>query len=158
MANMRDAVKTLAQKPVMTKFLSRYLDPIDQATRRLTGGRVTASGWLLPELALHSLGAKSGQWRENILLYVRDEQGNPVVVGTNFGGDSHPGWTYNLLANPSARIVLDRQEQSVAAQRLTAEEMASMWPRFDAVYSGYIGYRERIGDSREIRMFRLAPA
>ncbi len=155
---MKDAVKAMAQKPAMTKFLSRWLDPIDQATRKLTGGRVTASGWLLPELALHSLGAKSGQWRENVLLYVRDDDGNPVVVGTNFGGDQHPGWTWNLLANPSARIVLDRQERSVIAEQMTEQDMDTMWPRFDAVYSGYAGYRERIGDSREIRMFRLVAA
>lgn len=139
--------------------MSRHLDRLDGAARKLSRGRLSSiSGWFLPELVLHSLGAKSGQWRENTLLYVRDEAGIPHVVGTNFGGDNHPGWTHNLLANPQARIVLDKLEQDVTAVQLTPGQMDQMWPTFDAVYSGYVKYRERIGDSRQIRMFRLDPA
>ena len=108
-------------------------------------------------VVLHSLGAKSGQWRENTLLYATGPNGRWHIVGTNFGGDSHPGWTYNLLANPEARVVIDGEEVPVTAVRLEPDEMALMWPRFDAVYPGYADYRKRIADSREIGMFRLEP-
>ncbi len=149
----------ILQLPPVTRFMSRYIDRIDGFLRRLTRGRVSSvSGWFFPELVLLSLGAKSGAWREHTLFFTRDAQGAIHIVGTNFGGDSHPAWTHNLLANPVARVVLDGQELSVTATRLSPEEMAPLWPRFDALYPGYAGYRERIGDSREIRMFRLDPA
>lgn len=156
MSRVKQFVSKVMRTPAVTKFNSRYIDRIDGVVRKLTGGRVSSvSGWFYDELVLHSLGAKSGQWRENTLLYATDDSGTPYVVGTNFGGDSHPAWTFNLLANPGARIGVNGSERRVTAVRLTPEEMAPMWPRFDAVYPGYADYRQRIGDSREIRMFRL---
>lgn len=156
---MKQALSSFMRRPAITKFNSRYIDRIDTFVRRVTRGRVSSvTGWFYDECVLHSLGAKSGQWRENTLLYATDAKGGVHVVGTNFGGDSHPAWTYNLLANPKARLVLAGRERDVTAVRLSPEEMAPMWPRFDAVYPGYADYRERIADSREIRMFRLDEA
>ena len=158
-SKVQAAVSSLMRRPAITRVNSRYINRIDGFVRRVTRGRVSSvSGWFYDECVLHSLGAKSGQWRENTLLYATDDAGVPYVVGTNFGGDSHPAWTHNLLANPGARLVVKGQERPVTAVRLTPEEMAPMWPRFDAVYPGYADYRQRIGDSRQVRMFRLDAA
>ena len=113
--------------------------------------------WLFPTLVLRSTGAKSGLEREHTLVFIRDEDDRPVLVGTNFGGENHPAWTYNLLANPDATIEVDGRTEQVRAVPLSAEAQEPLWPRFDAVYPGYESYRERIGDTREIRMFRLEP-
>lgn len=149
----------LMRQPFMVRFNSRFADPIDGFVRRVTGGRVLSlAGWAYDEMVLHSLGAKSGQWRENTLLYATDEDGTLHVVGTNFGGDTHPGWTWNLLANPAARVTVDGVDRDVEAEQLTADEMEAMWSRFDRVYPGYADYRAKVGDSRPIRMFRLTDA
>lgn len=154
MSLLTPLVSRLLRTAPVTWFTSRYMDPIDRFLRRASGGRLSMARLFYPELVLFSLGARSGVWRENTLLHVRDDDAR-YIVGTNFGGDSHPGWTANLLANPEARAVVDGVERDVTAERLTPDEMAALWPRFDAVYPGYADYRARIGDSREIRMFRL---
>lgn len=155
----RAAVKEFIRRPRVTRFFSHALPPIDKAVRRLTGGRVTSVGdWLFPTLVLRSTGAKSGLPREHTLVYIEDDEGRPVLVGTNFGGENHPAWTYNLLANPGATVEIRDRTHHVTAVPLGPDEQAAHWPRFDAVYPGYASYRERIGDTREIRMFRLDPA
>lgn len=159
MERLRRAVLGFVRRPAVTRLLSWVLPGLDKVARRVTGGRLTSvAQWLLPTLVLYSTGARSGRPREHTLLYVRDEQGRPMLVGTNFGGENHPAWTYNLLANPQARIEIDGHVREVIATRLSAEEMSRQWPRFDAVYAGFASYRERIGDQRDIRMFRLDPA
>ena len=155
---LRRSLLDVARKPAVTKVMSRILPAVDKGVRSLTGGKVTSTAqWLMPTLVLHSTGRKSGQPREHTLTYVRDDAGRPCLVGTNFGGDNHPAWSYNLLANPDAAIEVDGELQKVTAVPLSAEEQAPLWPEFDAVYAGYSSYRERIGGQREIRMFRLDP-
>ncbi len=158
MSRASSIVSRIAQTPAVTKFMSNHVDTIDGTVRKLTGGRISSiTGWFFPELVLRSVGAKSGQARENTLLFARDAEGTPHIVGTNFGGDSHPAWTFNLVTHPGVRIVIDQVEHDVTAVQLSPDEMAEMWPRFDDVYSGYASYREQVGESRQLRMFRLDP-
>lgn len=158
MERVRSFILEIARKPAVTRVMSRMLPTLDQLVQRLTRGKVTSvAGWLVPSLVLLSTGAKSGERREHTLMYVRDDDGAVVVVGTNFGGDNHPAWTYNLLAHPDATTRIDGRVEHVTAVPLTPAEQATRWPRFDGIYRGYASYRERIGDTREIRMFRLEP-
>lgn len=154
----RRVVLEVVRKPLVTRVMSRVLPGVDKVTRKVSGGRVTSAAQMfLPTLVLRSKGAKSGQEREHTLVFVRDGEGRPLLVGTNFGGENNPAWTYNLLAHPDATIEVDGRSQEVTAVTVPGNEQAALWPRFDAVYAGFKSYRERIGDSREIRMFRLDP-
>lgn len=155
---VRRAVLDVVRRPAVTRVLSHVLPGLDKAVRRVTGGRVTSAAQaFLPTLVLRSTGARSGLEREHTLVYVRDADGHLLLVGTNFGGDTHPAWTFNLLAHPDATVEVDGRVERVTAERVTADEMPALWPRFDRVYAGFASYRERIGDTREIRMFRLRP-
>jgi deazaflavin-dependent oxidoreductase (nitroreductase family) len=152
------AVLEVVRRPAVTRLMSRFLPGLDRAVRRLTRGRITSTAQaFMPTLVLRSVGARSGLEREHTLVYARDDAGVPLLVGTNFGGDTHPAWTFNLLAYPAATIELDGRTERVTAMQVPADEMPALWPRFDAVYPGFASYRERIGDTREIRMFRLVP-
>jgi deazaflavin-dependent oxidoreductase (nitroreductase family) len=151
----RRAVLDVVRRPRVTRFMSRVLPGMDATVRRVTRGRVTSvAQWFMPSLVLRSTGAKSGLPREHTLVYVTDGDAH-VLVGTNFGGTNHPAWTYNLLAHPDAAIEVDGRTIEVTAEPVPPAEQARLWPAFDAVYAGYASYRERIGDQREIRMFRL---
>ena len=156
MSRARAALVAVLRTRPVTAFLRRWIDTLDRLARRATGGRFSFSRLFFPELVLYSRGARSGLWREHTLLYVEHE-GVHHIVGTNFGGDTHPGWTFNLLANPAARTEVAGEHHEVTAEQLTPDEMAELWPRFDEVYPGYAGYREAVGDRRAIRMFRLLP-
>ncbi len=127
---------------------------LDRLLHRLTGGRITLAGTVLPTLMLTTTGRRTGRTHVSPLAYV-DDGDAWVVVGTNWGGESHPGWTYNLLEDAEAVVEVDRGRHPVRAERIDPQEMDGYWPRFDELYPGYEGYRDRV--SREIRMFRLIP-
>ncbi|MBV9871059.1 MAG: nitroreductase family deazaflavin-dependent oxidoreductase [Frankiaceae bacterium] len=127
---------------------------LDRFMHRLTGGRVILSGGMLPSLVLTTTGAKTGQKRQTPLA-TKPEDGSWYVVGSNFGRDSHPMWTGNLIANPDAEVSFEAKNTPVTAHLLTAEEKAEVWPRLVKFWPNYDVYTERSG--RDLRVFRLDP-
>ncbi len=77
------------------------------------------------------------------------------VVGTNYGAPHHPGWVYNLQADPRGIIERDGQTADVVARRLGGAEYDDHWDRFVAGWPGYANYRERSG--RTPLIFALEP-
>jgi deazaflavin-dependent oxidoreductase (nitroreductase family) len=138
-----------------TNLLRRVLPAGDRVVLRLSRGRHTLTERSMPCLVLHTIGRRTGQPREQPLLYVRHGEGY-AVAGSNWGQAHHPSWSANLLAHPEAEIVVDGERHHIAARLVTDEERAQLWPRFDAMYPGYASYRARAAD-RQIRMFVLSP-
>lgn len=133
----------------------RRLGPrIDPWLNRRTDGKVATKVYGFPALVLHTTGARTGRPRQSPLMYVRDGD-DFAVVGTNFGTDHHPGWTYNLLAEPRAAIEVGDQTIDVSAQLADEQTFERLWPKFAAIYGGYDTYRERL--EREARLFVLHP-
>jgi deazaflavin-dependent oxidoreductase (nitroreductase family) len=128
--------------------------PLDRALHKLTGGRVILSGGMLPSLMLTTIGAKTGQKRTSPLA-TKPEDNCWYVVGSNFGKESHPAWTANLIANPDAEVSFKATETPVRAHLLTAEEKAEAWPRLVKFWPNYDVYTEASG--RDLRVFRLDP-
>lgn len=146
--------RRLSRRSWYTALGKALITPVDRFLHRVTGGRFTLGETIFPTLMLTTTGRRSGRPRTAPLVYVEDGDAW-IVVGTNFGGRSHPGWTWNLLADPEAEVQLDGRRVPVRAERIDPGEMDRYWPRFDELYPGYQDYRE--GVSREIRMFRLVP-
>jgi deazaflavin-dependent oxidoreductase (nitroreductase family) len=109
---------------------------------------------MVPSLVLHTTGAKSGQPRQSTLACLPEDDGW-YVVGSNFGQESHPAWTANLMAHPDAAVSTKEGRTDVRARLLDAEEKAAVWPRLIAVWPTYDRYVERSG--RDLRVFRLDP-
>lgn len=127
---------------------------LDRMLHRLTGGRVILSGGMLPSLVLTTTGAKTGQKRQSPLA-TKPEDDCWYVVGSNFGKESHPAWTANLIANPEAEVSFKAKTTPVTAHLLTAEEKARVWPRLLEFWPNYAVYTENSG--RDLRVFRLDP-
>ena len=85
------------------------------ADMRAHGGKPTSGPFLGRQvLILTTVGAKSGEVRENPLAYSTDGDGY-VVVGSKGGAPTHPAWYHNLRANPVATVeVLDEKFQARA--------------------------------------------
>ena len=109
---------------------------------------------MLPSLVLTTTGAKSGQKRTTPLA-TKPEDGYWYVVGSNFGRDTHPAWTANLIANPDAEVSFDARLTPVRAHLLDEAEKAEAWPRLVTFWPNYDVYTERSG--RDLRVFRLDP-
>ena len=72
-------------------------------------------------LILHTVGAKTGQKRDNTLSYARD--GDDYSVVASKGGDPKaPGWYHNLNANPNVEINVGPKRFSVTAKPVTPDD------------------------------------
>lgn len=130
----------------------RFVPRLDRFVHRMTGGRVLLSNGPLPAILLTTTGARSGLPRATPLATVPYD-GDHFVVGSNFGGESHPAWSYNLIAHPSATMSLKGVNHQIEAHLLSAEEKEAIWPVLTTVWPPYDRYVERSG--RDIRVFRL---
>jgi deazaflavin-dependent oxidoreductase (nitroreductase family) len=57
----------------------------------------------VPVVTLTAVGAKSGESRSVPLIALTDGD-NLFFIASNWGRSFHPGWYYNLSANPEATI------------------------------------------------------
>ena len=152
---VRRVIAPLSRTRVFRRVGPMALPPIEDALRRLTGRRVQLSGLIVPSLVLVSRGAKSGVERESYLMYTPDGHGSAIVAGSNFAGARHPGWTYNLLAHPDARILVRGRAFAVRATLLGDDVRDATWARIERQWPGYRGYERESG--RVVRLFRLTP-
>ena len=131
------------------------LPPVDRILHRLTRGRVLLSRALLPGLVLTTTGRRSGQPRPSPLMCVPEPEGSFLVVGSNFGRDSHPAWTANLLAEPRASVSYGGRDLDVTAELLEGDPRDEAWTRALRAWPAFATYQARV--DRQLRIFRLHP-
>lgn len=146
--------------PVTRTSAFRWLGPralprLELLAKGLSGGRIQISGLLVHSLTLYSTGAQSGQTRATELMYTPDGHGRAIIAGTSFARERHPGWTYNLLANPDAVITVRDRRLDVHADVIGDDERDATWALIQAQWPGYRHYERESG--RTVRLFRLTP-
>ena len=110
-----------------------------------------------PSLMLHTVGAKTGRPRSNLLAYYRDG-GDFLVVASNGGADRNPAWYHNLRAHPNVEINLGRRRLAVTAHVLLPDDpdYARLWRLCDSRNNGrYDAYQKNT--ARPIPVVRLTP-
>jgi deazaflavin-dependent oxidoreductase (nitroreductase family) len=123
---------------------------------RAHDGRATSGPFLGRDvLILTTTGAKSGELRENPLVYMRDG-GDYVVIASKGGAPSHPAWYHNLVSNPTVKVeVLGRQFPARA--RVAAEdEHDKLYAKHAEKSPAFLEYQKRT--SRKIPVIVLEPA
>ena len=152
---VRSVVAPLTRTRAFRWLGPRLLPPLELLVKGLTGGHVQVSTILVHSLTLHSTGAKSGEQRDNELMYTPDGMGNAIVAGTSFAREHHPGWTYNLLAHPEADITVRGKRFAVRATLMSDDEREAAWRLIEMQWPGYRAYERESG--RIVRLFRLEP-
>jgi F420H(2)-dependent quinone reductase len=125
---------------------------------KATDGRI---GHRIPfgpvNLILHTVGAKTGQARDNTLTYARD--GDAYLVVASKGGDPRsPGWYHNLKANPNVEINVGPKRFGVVAKPVLPDDpdYARLWQIVNKNNANrYAGYQKRT--SRPIPVIALTP-
>ncbi len=136
----------------LMKVSSVHIDPY---LFKMTGGRFTSIGPpVIPQLLLTTTGRKSGKKREAQLVYT-DIDGVVHIVASNFGDKSHPAWSHNLDAEPSATMQIKRHPVPVHAELLNDDEKEGVWDRLVDNIPNYKVYRKRT--DRNIKVYRLLP-
>lgn len=151
------AVRRFAASGPGSWVFARAAHRLDRPVYRLTRGRHTAASLVsgLPVVMLTTIGAKSGQPRTVPLLGIPDG-GGVAVIASNFGQSRHPGWYYNLRADPQAEIAVRGVRRRVRAVAVEGERRERIWQAGLLAYPGFDQY-ERRASHREIRVFALDP-
>jgi deazaflavin-dependent oxidoreductase (nitroreductase family) len=135
-------------------FLVHVAPRIDKVVIPRTNGRLSSVGLNKVGL-LTTTGAKSGRQRTQPLVLIDDGDGL-LAVGSNYGRESHPAWSANLLAHPECAVEFLGPPARHKAELLTGDARASAWATAVDFYAGYGRYRASCAP-REIRIFRLRP-
>ncbi len=120
----------------------------------VTGGIVGARVSGAPVLLLTTTGRKSGRSRTTPLNFLQDGD-NKVIAASNGGHPQHPGWYFNLRANPDVEVQIGRERKRVRAEVADDAERARLWPLVVQMYQGYDEYQKET--SRKIPVVILKP-
>lgn len=121
---------------------------------RANHGRVGGQFEGAPLLILHSVGARSGQPRTNIMMYQADGE-RYLVFASNNGADDSPAWYWNLKANPETRIEVGDDIVDVHATELHGAERDAKYALQAERYPGFAEYERKT--SRTIPVVALTP-
>ena len=130
---------------------------LDRVVLRASGGKRTVTTMLIgvPMVTLTAVGAKSGEPRSVPLIALPDGN-NLFFIASNYGRSHHPGWYYNLSANPEATISIKGETAEYIAHEAAGEERERCWRTAVDNYAGYAAY-ERRAAPRTIPVMVLVP-
>jgi deazaflavin-dependent oxidoreductase (nitroreductase family) len=120
---------------------------------RANGGRVGGPFAGTPLLLLHHVGANSGVVRVTPLAYTPDGDGRYVIVASNGGSPTHPGWYHNLKANPVVEVEVGSRTFVVRADELTDAARRPLWSKLLAASPSLREYEAKT--ARHIPVFTL---
>ena len=135
------------------RSLDKYLSPLGVWVMRRMAGRLTKA-YKVNALLLSTRGRRSARQRTVVLQYFPDGDAL-VVVAANDGGSKHPGWCFNLAADPMASVELAGRRLAVRAEEIEGEAAARWWQRIVEQAPAYGRYRR--ATARPFRIFRLVP-
>jgi deazaflavin-dependent oxidoreductase (nitroreductase family) len=150
-------IKKLAASSFGIWLLPKSLYRIDKLLLKLSGNRASLTSWLagLPVILLTTTGAKSGLSHQMPLVSLQDGE-KLILIASYFGSQHHPGWYYNLKANPQVAVSFKGQTISYLARQAQGEECADYWQLAVELYPGYSLYQQRAG-CRQIPVIVLEP-
>jgi deazaflavin-dependent oxidoreductase (nitroreductase family) len=95
---------------------------------RRSGGRVSGPLADLALILVHHIGTRSGLERVVPLVYFARADGRFLIIASNGGSRAHPGWYYNLKANPDIIVETGTETFRVVAEELDPAARSAVWP------------------------------
>jgi deazaflavin-dependent oxidoreductase (nitroreductase family) len=123
---------------------------------RANEGRVAGPLARTPILLLHHIGAKSGSERVTPLACRPQGDGDYVIVASNAGSPTHPGWYYNLKAHPTVEVEVGAETLMVRAEELGGAARDALWSKLLAASPSLTKYKAKT--ARQIPKFMLTRA
>ena len=119
----------LVTNPVSTWLIRTICAPLDPLIMRATNGRFSTMGPSADAmLTVTMTGRRSGKQRSVHLTSVEHE-GDRLIVASAMGQSKHPGWRYNLEANPEIEVQMTGERFQARAEVLSDSEKGRLWDR-----------------------------
>jgi deazaflavin-dependent oxidoreductase (nitroreductase family) len=125
------------------------------------GGLVRTAGFGRGLVLLHTVGAKSGEPRVGPVAAI-PEGASWLIIASAGGSPKHPGWYFNLRAQPDVSVEVPATEGGgvrsvdVRAFELDGDDYEAAWQRFLERSSAFGQYATRT-QGRRMPIFRLRP-
>jgi F420H(2)-dependent quinone reductase len=139
---------------VKMKTLFRFFLSLHMRLYRLTKGKFGGKMGPNKILLLTTTGRKSGKTHTTPLGFFEWKNGF-VIVGSNGGQSTNPGWYYNLKHNPQVNVQVFDRVIPVKAETLAGEARAQAWQQVITTAPAYANYENRT--TREIPLVLLSP-
>jgi deazaflavin-dependent oxidoreductase (nitroreductase family) len=142
----------------LTSALQGPLLKLHQLLYERSDGRIGQGMIGVPTLLLRTIGRRSGAQRCNALVYAMDGA-DYVVVASNGGAASSPGWLFNLRAKPAVELQVARERLPATARVLEPddEDYRRLWQLVnDKNHGRYDVYQA--GTARPIPLVVLSPS
>lgn len=107
------------------------------------GGKATSGPFQGRDvLIITTRGAKSGEVRENPLVYTRDGD-NYVIVASKGGAPTNPHWFHNLVAHPDVTLEILGEKFKARAHVATDEDYERLYQHHATINPGFHEYRQK---------------
>jgi deazaflavin-dependent oxidoreductase (nitroreductase family) len=136
------------------KFFFKLFMAIHVGIYRLSGGKLGGSMGRSRILLLTTTGRKSGK-TYTTPLGCFDHKDGYVIVASNAGQPTNPGWYFNLMSNPRVLVQVMDKVFNVTAEVLSGDARAQAWQQVVEAAHGYAGYEQKT--TREIPLILLRP-
>ena len=143
----------LVTNPVSTWLIRTICAPLDPIVFKATNGKWFTMGRPSGGMCtITMVGRKTGKPRAVHLACIPHE-GAQLVVASAMGQRKHPGWRYNLEANPDVELQMVGERYKARAEVLTDDEKDEVWDKIRGIIPMIHVYEQRT--DRNIRVFRL---
>ena len=109
----------------------------------------------IPIIVFTTVGRNSGKLRKVPLMRV-EHDGVYALVASKGGDPKHPGWFFNLEADPTIMIQDGPEPYETTVRQIDGDEYDTWWDRAVSVYAPYEEYQEK-APHRKIPIFLTAP-
>lgn len=92
---------------------------------------------------LTTVGARSGKVRKVPLIRVEND-GAYAVVASDSGSPKHPGWYFNVLAEPKVQLQDGPERLNLIAHEAVGEERTQWWARALKSNPQYADYQAKV--------------
>lgn len=153
-AFQRGVRRFAASGPGSWLFL-RVAHRLDRPVFKATGGRHTVANLLagLPVAMVTTTGRKSGKKRTVPVLGLPTSEGL-AVISSSYGQERHPGWYYNLRADPNGEVAVGDERRRFHAVEAKGEQRERIWQQALETYPGFATYEKR-ASHRDIAVWVL---
>ena len=113
------------------------------ADLRANHGKATSGPFLGRDiLILTTKGAKSGEPRENPVVYTRDGD-LYVIVASKGGAPTHPSWYHNLSKHPDVTVEVNGEKFQSRARLMDGEEYERLYHHHASINPQFHEYRKK---------------
>jgi deazaflavin-dependent oxidoreductase (nitroreductase family) len=134
----------------------RKIVPIEAWLIRASRGRMRINIGA-PIVILTSTGARSGKRRDTPLAYFTDGD-DVILIASNYGGERHPAWYYNLRANPECELHIGPRGGRFEAREVDGADRERLYGLATKLVRNYAKYTQATDGIRTIPVMRLTPA